>query len=310
MRRAAPAPPQHRPVAGRPGSRNGGPFGPGAALRPALAGPAARDQPGGQEAATRSRRGRRAGVAWAHGAAVSHRATSRTRMPVRLRTAASSRIVRRDLHHSTEPGPASMRVTVIGAGHVGLVTAACLAHVGHDVVVDDDDASKLTSSAKAAPGSTSRASAARRGGPGGAAPGRGRQGRGGEARDRDLHLRRHPEPGDGSPTWPSSRRWPGWRAACPRASSGWSAEAGVPVQTGERVARVIAREARPRPTGRSPPTPSSCARARPWSTPSTRTAWSSAPAPSGAWPPCASSTTRSWSARARRSWPPTGPPPS
>jgi UDPglucose 6-dehydrogenase len=36
-----------------------------------------------------------------------------------------------------------MRVTVIGAGHVGLVTAACLAHVGHDVVVDDDDASKL-----------------------------------------------------------------------------------------------------------------------------------------------------------------------
>ena len=36
-----------------------------------------------------------------------------------------------------------MRVTVIGAGHVGLVTAACLAHVGHDVLVDDDDASKL-----------------------------------------------------------------------------------------------------------------------------------------------------------------------
>ena len=36
-----------------------------------------------------------------------------------------------------------MRVTVIGAGHVGLVTAACLAHVGHDVVVDDDDLGKL-----------------------------------------------------------------------------------------------------------------------------------------------------------------------
>ena len=36
-----------------------------------------------------------------------------------------------------------MRVTVIGAGHVGLVTAACLAHVGHDVMVDDDDAGKL-----------------------------------------------------------------------------------------------------------------------------------------------------------------------
>ncbi|HKE99085.1 MAG TPA: UDP-glucose/GDP-mannose dehydrogenase family protein [Actinomycetes bacterium] len=36
-----------------------------------------------------------------------------------------------------------MRVTVIGAGHVGLVTAACLAHIGHDVLADDDDTSKL-----------------------------------------------------------------------------------------------------------------------------------------------------------------------
>ena len=65
------------------------------------------------------------------------------RMSVGLEPPASSRIVRRDFHPSTEPEPAIMRVTVIGAGHVGLVTAACLAHVGHDVVVDDDDASKL-----------------------------------------------------------------------------------------------------------------------------------------------------------------------
>jgi UDPglucose 6-dehydrogenase len=36
-----------------------------------------------------------------------------------------------------------MRVTVIGAGHVGLVTAACLAELGHDVIADDDDAAKL-----------------------------------------------------------------------------------------------------------------------------------------------------------------------
>jgi UDPglucose 6-dehydrogenase len=36
-----------------------------------------------------------------------------------------------------------MRVTVIGAGHVGLVTAVCLAQVGHEVVADDDDAAKL-----------------------------------------------------------------------------------------------------------------------------------------------------------------------
>ena len=36
-----------------------------------------------------------------------------------------------------------MRVTVIGAGHVGLVTAVCLAELGHEVVADDDDAAKL-----------------------------------------------------------------------------------------------------------------------------------------------------------------------
>ena len=36
-----------------------------------------------------------------------------------------------------------MRVTIIGMGHVGLTTAACLAHVGHDVVGMDDDVEKL-----------------------------------------------------------------------------------------------------------------------------------------------------------------------
>ncbi len=36
-----------------------------------------------------------------------------------------------------------MHVTVIGAGHVGLVTAVCLASVGHDVVADDDDLAKV-----------------------------------------------------------------------------------------------------------------------------------------------------------------------
>lgn len=36
-----------------------------------------------------------------------------------------------------------MRVTVIGAGHVGLVTAVCLAKLGHEVVADDDDAAKM-----------------------------------------------------------------------------------------------------------------------------------------------------------------------
>jgi UDPglucose 6-dehydrogenase len=37
----------------------------------------------------------------------------------------------------------SMQVAVIGAGHVGLVTAACLARIGHDVVANDDDPAKL-----------------------------------------------------------------------------------------------------------------------------------------------------------------------
>src|SRR5919201_6096856 len=36
-----------------------------------------------------------------------------------------------------------MRVTVSGAGHVGLVTAVCLARIGHEVVADDDDRAKL-----------------------------------------------------------------------------------------------------------------------------------------------------------------------
>ncbi len=36
-----------------------------------------------------------------------------------------------------------MRVAVIGTGHVGLVTAACLAHVGHEVVGMDDDRRKI-----------------------------------------------------------------------------------------------------------------------------------------------------------------------
>ena len=36
-----------------------------------------------------------------------------------------------------------MRVSVIGVGHVGLVTAACMAELGHDVVGMDDDAAKV-----------------------------------------------------------------------------------------------------------------------------------------------------------------------
>ncbi|MCV6606200.1 MAG: UDP-glucose 6-dehydrogenase, partial [Porticoccaceae bacterium] len=36
-----------------------------------------------------------------------------------------------------------MRVTVFGGGYVGLVTSACLAQVGHDVVCADIDVDKV-----------------------------------------------------------------------------------------------------------------------------------------------------------------------
>jgi UDPglucose 6-dehydrogenase len=37
----------------------------------------------------------------------------------------------------------SVNITVVGVGHVGLVSAACFAHWGHDVVGMDDDADKI-----------------------------------------------------------------------------------------------------------------------------------------------------------------------
>ena len=36
-----------------------------------------------------------------------------------------------------------MRISVIGTGYVGLVTGACFAEIGHDVVCTDSDASKI-----------------------------------------------------------------------------------------------------------------------------------------------------------------------
>ena len=37
-----------------------------------------------------------------------------------------------------------MKIAVIGAGYVGLVTAVCLAEVGHDVIVVDQDLGRIT----------------------------------------------------------------------------------------------------------------------------------------------------------------------
>jgi UDPglucose 6-dehydrogenase len=142
-----------------------------------------------------------------------------------------------------------MRVTVIGAGHVGLVTAACLAHVGHDLVVDDDDPRKLEllrdgRSWFYEPGLQELLGEV-------AAAGRLRVAEG--KADAVGHgtvifiCVGTPSRGDGSPNLAFvesvarevARHLPAgeFRLVCEKST--------VPVQTGERVARVIEREARP-----------------------------------------------------------------
>jgi UDPglucose 6-dehydrogenase len=142
-----------------------------------------------------------------------------------------------------------MRVTVIGAGHVGLVTAACLAHVGHDVLVDDDDASKLDLIREGRswfyePGLEELLGEVVRAG---------RLRIAGDKAEAVAHgtvifiCVGTPSRGDGSPNLAFveavarevARSLPEgeFRVICEKST--------VPVQTGERVARVIAREARP-----------------------------------------------------------------
>ena len=38
-----------------------------------------------------------------------------------------------------------MRVAIVGSGYVGLVTGACLADLGHEVILVDNDQAKLAS---------------------------------------------------------------------------------------------------------------------------------------------------------------------
>ena len=142
-----------------------------------------------------------------------------------------------------------MRVTVIGAGHVGLVTAACLAHVGHDVMVDDDDAGKLDLIREGRSwfyepglqellGEVVRAGQLRIAGDKAEAVGHGTV---------IFICVGTPSRGDGSPNLAfveavarevARSLPPGeFRLICEKST--------VPVQTGERVAQVIAREARP-----------------------------------------------------------------
>src|SRR4029453_14010809 len=145
--------------------------------------------------------------------------------------------------------PASMRVTVIGAGHVGLVTAACLAHVGHDVVVDDDDAGKLDLIRQGRSwfhepgleellGEVVRAGRLRVAGDKAEAVGRGTV---------IFICVGTPSRGDGSPNLAFVEA--GAREVAPSLPPGEfrliCEKSTVPVQTGERVAQVIAREARP-----------------------------------------------------------------
>ena len=142
-----------------------------------------------------------------------------------------------------------MRVTVIGAGHVGLVTAACLAHVGHDVVVDDDDVSKLDLIREGRswfyePGLQELLGEVVRAGRLKIAPDKA------EAVGHGTVIFicvGTPSRGDGSPNLAFveavarevARHLPEgeFRLVCEKST--------VPVQTGERVAQVIAREARP-----------------------------------------------------------------
>jgi UDPglucose 6-dehydrogenase len=142
-----------------------------------------------------------------------------------------------------------MRVTVIGAGHVGLVTAACLAYVGHDVLVDDDDASKLDLIREGRSwfyepglqellGEVVRAGRLRIAGDKAEAVARGTV---------IFICVGTPSRGDGSPNLAFveavarevARSLPEgeFRVICEKST--------VPVQTGDRVAQVIAREARP-----------------------------------------------------------------
>ena len=44
-------------------------------------------------------------------------------------------------HNFLEANP--LRITIIGSGHVGLVTGGCLAHIGHRITINDGDADRL-----------------------------------------------------------------------------------------------------------------------------------------------------------------------
>jgi UDPglucose 6-dehydrogenase len=142
-----------------------------------------------------------------------------------------------------------MRVTVIGAGHVGLVTAACLAKLGHDVVVDDDDQAKLDllDQGKAwfyEPGLQELVAEVGKAGRLRVAEGKAEAVAHGQVIFVCVGT---PSRGDGSPNLAFveavarevARHLPAgeFRLVCEKST--------VPVQTGDRVAQVIAREARP-----------------------------------------------------------------
>ena len=142
-----------------------------------------------------------------------------------------------------------MRVSVIGAGHVGLVTAACLAKVGHEVVVDDDDQAKLDLLAEGRawfyePGLQDLVAEMLGAGRLRVAAAKAEAVEHGQVVFVCVGT---PSRGDGSPNLAFveavardvARQLPvgDFRVICEKST--------VPVQTGDRVAKVIAREARP-----------------------------------------------------------------
>ena len=128
-----------------------------------------------------------------------------------------------------------------------------------------------------------------------------------------LHLCRHPEPGRQRPNLAFVEAVAREVArSLPRARFGWSARSRqLPVQTGERVAQVITREARPEADWEVASNPEflreGSAVVDTLDPDRVVIRYTSSERGLAA---LRGSTTRSWSAPARRSWPPTRPPPS
>ena len=187
-----------------------------------------------------------------------------------------------------------MKIAMVGSGYVGLVSGACFADFGHDVVCIDKDQSKIDRLHDGVmpiyePGLDELVESQRQGGPAVVhhRPGRRHRGRRG-----DLHRRRHAQS-------PRRRACRPVLRLCRGREMGETLEndavvvtkSTVPVGTGDEVERIIA-ESGTGTGSRWCPTPSSCARARRSAISSVPTGSSSAPRTNSAARSCARSTAR------------------